>query len=108
MSTPVLDQCRAQLESHRTELQESINSVANQAGIEEIDPDIGSLTDSMRETLKDIEDALSKLSNGTYGECESCKGRISDERLVELPAARHCYECADAQSTVITAPPDID
>jgi DnaK suppressor protein len=50
----------------------------------------GSLTDSLHE----IEDALTKMEDGSYGRCESCGGPISDARLEAMPAARLCITCA--------------
>ncbi len=50
----------------------------------------GSLTDSLRE----VEDALAKLDEGSYGRCESCGGPIADARLEAMPAARLCIACA--------------
>lgn len=40
--------------------------------------------------------ALGKLANGTYGTGETCKGKITDERLRALPAAKLYYDGADA------------
>lgn len=40
--------------------------------------------------LKDIEVALEKIKNGTYGICEISKEKIETERLVANPAARTC------------------
>jgi DnaK suppressor protein len=50
----------------------------------------GSLTDSLRE----VEDALTKLDAGSYGKCESCGGPIPEARLEAKPAARLCIACA--------------
>ncbi len=40
--------------------------------------------------LADVEIALRRLDEGTYGRCELCHGPIDDERLAEQPAARRC------------------
>jgi RNA polymerase-binding transcription factor DksA len=50
----------------------------------------------LAETLHDVEDALTKLDNGTYGLCETCGGPIGDDRLEAMPAARHCITDASA------------
>jgi len=39
---------------------------------------------------KDIEDALEKMDNGTYGACEECGEEIPADRLEANPAARAC------------------
>jgi DnaK suppressor protein len=37
--------------------------------------------------------ALEKISNGTYGLCESCEQEIESERLEALPVTALCIEC---------------
>lgn len=44
-------------------------------------------------TLADIEDALEKIDEGTYGLCETCEKAIPKVRLKALPHARLCLEC---------------
>ena len=46
------------------------------------------------DTLREIEDALSKFDAGTYGRCESCGNQIAEARLEAMPAARLCIDCA--------------
>ncbi len=45
----------------------------------------------------DINLALEKIDDGTYGLCEECSGRISRKRLKALPFARLCIECKQAE-----------
>ncbi|TME56263.1 MAG: hypothetical protein E6I60_04345 [Chloroflexi bacterium] len=40
--------------------------------------------------LKDIDDAMGKLEQGTYGVCEACGKPIDPERLEAKPWARFC------------------
>jgi RNA polymerase-binding transcription factor DksA len=40
--------------------------------------------------LDDVERALSKLDDGTYGACEVCGEPIAEARLDAKPAARFC------------------
>jgi RNA polymerase-binding transcription factor DksA len=56
--------------------------------------EIEALAGSLSETLRDIEDALAKMDEGTYGRCESCGGEIGEPRLEAMPAARLCIRCA--------------
>ena len=42
--------------------------------------------------LADVEHALRRLDDGTYGTCEACGRPIDDERLEALPAARLCRD----------------
>lgn len=43
--------------------------------------------------LRDINLALKKIKNKTYGKCEECKKSISKERLKIYPEARLCKSC---------------
>jgi DnaK suppressor protein len=52
------------------------------------------LAGKLRETLDDVEHALAKLDDGTYGRCESCEKQINSARLEAMPAARLCIDCA--------------
>lgn len=108
MPPAVQDECRAKLDEDRAELQLSIDELQGGEMSAEEAAEASALVDTLLETLKDIDDALSKMNLGTYGVCEMCKGTISDERLVAMPAARHCFDCADVQATVLTASSDVD
>ncbi|WUH99667.1 TraR/DksA C4-type zinc finger protein [Spirillospora sp. NBC_00431] len=47
-----------------------------------------------RARLADIDDALRRLGDGTYGVCEQCGDAIAVERLEARPSARTCFACA--------------
>jgi RNA polymerase-binding transcription factor DksA len=47
--------------------------------------------------LQDVENALDKIEQGTYGACESCAMHIEEERLVVSPEARFCAMCSEKQ-----------
>ncbi len=59
--------------------------------------EIEALSGSLTETLRDLEDALTKLDAGTYGVCESCGEPIGDARLEAMPAARFCIKHASTK-----------
>jgi DnaK suppressor protein len=46
--------------------------------------------------LANIERALTRIRNGTYGECEICSNKIPLARLNALPYATSCIECQRA------------
>lgn len=48
--------------------------------------------------LADVDGALAKFENGSYGICESCGKPIDIGRLEALPQATLCMECKAAQS----------
>lgn len=43
--------------------------------------------------LVEIDEALQRLSDGSYGVCEECTGAIEAPRLKALPFVRKCIEC---------------
>lgn len=42
-----------------------------------------------------IDDALKKIKDGAYGNCESCKKKINKERLKAIPYAIFCCSCKE-------------
>jgi DnaK suppressor protein len=46
--------------------------------------------------LADVDRALERLDDGTYGTCEACGAPLGDDVLAEAPAARTCAEHAEA------------
>lgn len=51
------------------------------------------LSDRERTKIKEIDDALARLADSTYGICESCGLEIAEERLAALPFTRVCRDC---------------
>jgi DnaK suppressor protein len=52
------------------------------------------LARSLHDQLDDVEAALQKMDDGTYGRCETCGNEIQEARLEAIPAARQCITCA--------------
>ena len=48
-----------------------------------------------RQSLIYVDNALSRIKNGTYGECEVCGKQIEVQRLEALPYATLCMEHAE-------------
>ena len=59
----------------------TFNREVNQSVVEQAESDID-----------EVDAALQRLEDGTYGICEVGGERISDERLEAQPATRHCLE----------------
>lgn len=53
----------------------------------------------LQSQLKQVERALSRLDDGSYGTCEICGNAVNPARLEALPATGYCIDHAD------TAPP---
>lgn len=52
------------------------------------------LAAQLRAELDEVERALRKLDDGTYGRCETCHEPIADARLEAMPATRFCISHA--------------
>ena len=49
------------------------------------------------ETLNKINDALTRLEQGNYGNCYDCGEEIAEKRLRALPFAVRCKDCEEAR-----------
>lgn len=56
-----------------------------------------SLANNAREMLDQIERALSRIEDGTYGICESCGNAIGKGRLQAFPRATLCVSCKERE-----------
>jgi RNA polymerase-binding transcription factor DksA len=54
------------------------------------------LASSRQDSLYDVEDAIRRVDEGTYGACEACGGAIERPRLKALPFAKKCMACQNA------------
>ena len=97
-----LDQVRqAFADEHLTDESER-ESVADLSGADQHQADIGtetferekdlSILENVEAELAEIEHALGRLNDGTYGTCESCGRAIDEERLEAMPATRLCLD----------------
>jgi len=55
------------------------------------------LGDREREKLQSIENALSRIEDGSYGICENCESEIAPARLDAMPFSRLCVSCQAEQ-----------
>jgi DnaK suppressor protein len=53
--------------------------------------------DSHRQLLRDIDECLRKIQEGTYGFCEECGEEISQKRLNVIPTATLCIDCKETK-----------
>jgi RNA polymerase-binding transcription factor len=52
------------------------------------------LLNQLNEQLAEVERALAKMDDGTYGLCERCGEPIAEARLEAMPATRFCIKHA--------------
>ena len=55
---------------------------------------------SKEDALEQIETAIERIENGSYGECETCSMTIPGSRLDAIPYAAQCVRCAAQQEEV--------
>jgi DnaK suppressor protein len=53
------------------------------------------IEEAVDDVVRQINDALARIADGTYGTCESCGATISPQRLEALPYATLCISCAE-------------
>lgn len=58
------------------------------------------LIGSVEQRVTDVRDALRRIEDGSYGQCERCGNTIPRERLEIMPHARLCVPCQQARATV--------
>jgi DnaK suppressor protein len=97
---------RDQLEADREHLTEQVSALdpGDGEGFDEGFADSGQvaaeqgenkvLAQRLRNELDEVERALAKLDDGTYGLCEVCGQPIAEPRLEAMPATRFCIDHA--------------
>ena len=94
-----LEEERGQLQSQLAELDDDSDlsydenfadsaQVAGQQGANR------ALSGQLSENLAEVERALGKMDDGTYGRCEACGKEIAEARLEAMPATRFCIDHA--------------
>ena len=108
---------KREMEKYRRLLQDKKNSLSNDLAktrnaeeetIEEATQDIAdkavstytreflySLSDTDRTTLVQIDEALARITEGTYGNCMNCAQPMAEKRLTAVPWAPHCVDCQE-------------
>jgi DnaK suppressor protein len=52
-----------------------------------------SLSNTDREILQQVDEALHRITKATYGVCVECEEEIEKKRLEAVPWASHCLSC---------------
>jgi DnaK suppressor protein len=55
----------------------------------------GAIIKQQKQELKEIEEALERIKQGTYGICEMCDEMIALGRLKAKPFAKFCTDCRE-------------
>ncbi len=78
MTTQIEAMFSMQLQERKQRLQEAVARSGDPQGINHL--------------LRDVDEALAKISAGTYGLCETCHEPIESERLAVDPLIRYCID----------------
>jgi DnaK suppressor protein len=95
-----LEETKATFDDEHLRDESEDDSISELSSIDQHPADIGSETferekdlsilEQVEAELADVEHALRRLEDGTYGICEACGQPIDEARLEALPAARFC------------------
>ncbi len=55
------------------------------------------LIENEERQIREIDLALTRLEDGTYGVCENCEGKIPKARLKAIPNATLCLKCKELE-----------
>ncbi len=107
-SAQVTQALRASLEEERGQLQTQLAELDGDEGDLAYDENFAdsaqvsgqqsanrALAGQLGDTLGDVERALGKIDDGTYGTCERCGKPIGEARLEAMPATRLCIDDAN-------------
>ncbi|HZU14386.1 MAG TPA: TraR/DksA C4-type zinc finger protein [Chloroflexota bacterium] len=100
--TAFYDSTRAMLERERTVIMARMQSLEQNSIEFELDSDgvppsglerEGAIGAMLQSRLADIDNAIARLDDGTYGVCTTCAEPIPPRRLEALPFATLCVPC---------------
>lgn len=116
MNTEQLERIRKELEGERASAIAELESYGADPNSEKVNPiegiddnfadsaaataersEILAFIETARERLDEVNAALEKVDQGTYGTCERCGEPIAPERLEARPLSVRCVACASRQ-----------
>ena len=115
----LLDSVRRQLEEEKKKVNDRIaqltaqdpfsdpdrandNAASDSEANEESSHDrFSAMVSELTERVSDIDAALIRISDGTYGICTNCKTPIDADRLAILPTATLCLSCEQKKKSVL-------
>jgi DnaK suppressor protein len=75
--------------------EESTQDIADKAVSSYTREFLYSLNDAERSTVQQIDQALARIEDGTFGLCLNCGTPMNEKRLSAIPWSRHCVECQE-------------
>jgi len=113
MDKELLEQLKQSLSERREKLEKELAEVRGDNAKDEAGfPDYGddedensaeveafttnlSLESTLEKALRDVESALARVEDGTYGICKYCKQPIDERRLLARPSSSACIKCKE-------------
>ena len=86
----------------RNRIQESGDEWGVADGLAELD--LAEVRHALAE-LTEVDAALARMRDGTYGDCIDCGVEIAPARLAAYPTAKRCVRCQDAFEKKTNGPP---
>lgn len=93
----LLEKVRQKVDTSREEFENEVKDSADVAADYYERELAWGLSETERNRLQEVEDALERMESGSYGICESCGCPIAVPRLTALPFAKLCVECQSKQ-----------
>ena len=75
--------------------EESTQDIADKAVSSYTREFLYSLNDAERNTIQQINAALARIDDGTFGFCLNCGNAMAEKRLTAIPWSRHCVDCQE-------------
>jgi DnaK suppressor protein len=111
MEKKKLDTFKKRLETRQQELRRTVNRTQADGRIADEDTAAADIADraassynkeflftqsnSERQLLQMVDNALVRIREGSFGECVHCGNEINAKRLEAVPWTRHCIECQE-------------
>jgi RNA polymerase-binding transcription factor DksA len=86
----------------RNRIEESGDEWGVADGLAELD--LAEVRHSLAE-LTEVDAALARMRDGTYGDCVDCDVAIAPARLAAYPTAQRCVKCQGAHEKRVNGPP---
>lgn len=91
----ILDLYRSDLAAGQASADEGTEDIVDRANNSYNREFMFSLSDTERQLLFQVDEALGRMEVGTYGECAHCNRKIGERRLEAVPWARYCIDCQE-------------
>ncbi len=111
MDKKKLEAFKKRLETRQQELRRTVNRTQADGRIADEDTAAADIADraassynkeflfsqsnNERQLLQMVENALTRIREGSFGECVHCGNEINAKRLEAVPWTRHCIECQE-------------